>query len=582
MTGKTSNDRLTINEKHNGSNQIVVQAGILATASIVVRIIGLLYQSPLTAIIGDEGNGYYSLAYNIYTIILLISSYSIPSAISKIMAQKLALGEYRNVQRIFKASLIYVVVIGTAFGLFMYFGASLLVGPKSVPVLRVFAPTILLFGILGVLRGYFQAHNSMVQTSLSQILEQIVNAGMSLFAAWFLMRQVSGSNHTTKAVYGASGSALGTGCGVLAGLLFMLWVYSLNRGRIKKLCSNDVYSEDDSYKSIFREVIRVVTPFVLSSFILNLTTTLNQTIFTKVLMNFRDMDESMVTMIYGVFSRKATVITNIPISIATATAAAVIPSLSSAFATGDKRETLSRSRSAERLTAIIAVPSAVGLMVLAKPITMLLYPQMQTLDQASLLLTALAVTVFFYSISTITNAILQATEHMNLPIVSAAIALIVQTVVLVVLLVKTDLGIYSLVIASIIYSVMIFTANEFFMKRYLGKRANLGFGGQGYKNIIIAAMVMGAACFGIYSGMRQIMGRLGFGSYDVLIGHSSTDVPLAEQYFANLVAVIPALLVAVLVYGFMLVKLGTLTEEDLKGLPKGNTMIRILKKLRWM
>ena len=582
MTGKTSNDRLTINEKYNGSNQIVVQAGILATASIVVRIIGLLYQSPLTAIIGDEGNGYYSLAYNIYTIILLISSYSIPSAISKIMAQKLALGEYRNVQRIFKASLIYVVVIGTAFGLFMYFGASLLVGPKSVPVLRVFAPTILLFGILGVLRGYFQAHNSMVQTSLSQILEQIVNAGMSLFAAWFLMRQVSGSNHTTKAVYGASGSALGTGCGVLAGLLFMLWVYSLNRGRIKKLCNNDVYSEDDSYKSIFREVIRVVTPFVLSSFILNLTTTLNQTIFTKVLMNFRDMDESMVTMIYGVFSRKATVITNIPISIATATAAAVIPSLSSAFATGDKMETLSRSRSAERLTAIIAVPSAVGLMVLAKPITMLLYPQMQTLDQASLLLTALAVTVFFYSISTITNAILQATEHMNLPIVSAAIALVVQTVILVVLLVKTDLGIYSLVIASIIYSVMIFTANEFFMKRYLGKRANLGFGGQGYKNIMIAAMVMGAACFGIYSGMRQIMGRLGFGSYDVLIGHSSTDVPLAEQYFANLVAVIPALLVAVLVYGFMLVKLGTLTEEDLKGLPKGNTMIRILKKLRWM
>ncbi len=582
MTGRKDNDRLTINEKHNGSNQIVVQAGILATASIVVRIIGLLYQSPLTAIIGDEGNGYYSLAYNIYTIILLISSYSIPSAISKIMAQKLALGEYRNVQRIFKASLVYVTVISTAFGLFMYFGAALLVGPKSVPVLRVFAPTILLFGILGVLRGYFQAHNTMVQTSLSQILEQIVNAGMSLFAAWFLMRQVSGSDHTMKAVYGASGSALGTGCGVLAGLLFMVWVYSLNRGRIRKLCSKDVYSEDDSYKSIFREVIRVVTPFVLSSFILNLTTTLNQTIFTKVLMNFRNMDEAMVTMIYGVFSRKATVITNIPISIATATAAAVIPSLSSAFATGDKRETLSRSRSAERLTAIIAVPSAVGLMVLAKPITMLLYPQMQTIDQASLLLTALAVTVFFYSISTITNAILQATEHMNLPIVSAAIALVVQTVILVVLLVKTDLGIYSLVIASIIYSVMIFTANEFFMKRYLGKRANLGFGGQGYKNIMIAAMVMGAACFGIYSGMRQIMGRLGFGSYEFLIGQSNTNVPLTEQYFANLIAVIPAILVAVLVYGFMLVKLGTLTEEDLKGLPKGNTMIRILKKLKWM
>lgn len=315
---------LLADDRNRGRNEIVVQAGILAAASIIVRIIGLLYQSPLTAIIGDEGNGYYSLAYNIYTIVLLISSYSIPSAISKLMSAKIAVGEYRNAQRIFRVCLGYCLAAGLLGAALLYFGAGFLVGPNSVPVLRVFAPTIFCFGILGSLRGYFQAHSSMLQTSLSQILEQIFNAAMSLFFAWLLMRSVRGQGTTAEAVYGAMGSALGTGSGVLAALIFMAAVYFLNRKRIRSMVGGDTTAGTDSYRSIAREVIRVVTPFILSSFVLNLTTSLNQTIYTKILMNARGFEEASVTMHYGIFSRKATVITNIPISIATATSAAVI------------------------------------------------------------------------------------------------------------------------------------------------------------------------------------------------------------------------------------------------------------------
>lgn len=566
------NQMILPDDAGSGKSQIIVQAGILAAASIVVRIIGLLYQSPLTAIIGDEGNGYYSLAYNIYTIVLLISSYSIPSAISKLMSAKLALGEYRNAQRIFRVSLLYVLVAGTAGSALLYFGAGLLVSPNSVPVLQVFAPTIFLFGILGALRGYFQAHSSMLQTSVSQIIEQVVNAGMSIFMAWFLMQQVRGQGSTVSAVRGAEGSALGTGSGVLAALLFMLWIYSMNRKGIARRVQGDITGRTDSYREILWEVIRVVTPFVLSSFILNLTTTLNQTIYTKVLMSLKvnNLDEATVTTHYGIFSRKATVITNIPISIATATSAAVIPNISSAFATGSREETLRRSRQAVMLTALVAVPCTSALIFLAKPITMLLFPQMESLDEASALLSLLAITVFFYSISTITNAVLQAIEHMNLPLVSAVAALAVQTAVLVLLLVHTNLGNYALVIASIIYSVMIFISNEMFLHRYLDG-ANLG---KMYTGPVLSALLMGILSLAVYRLVRWLLAA---GLHLGLAGQA-----VRYQYFANLIAFLPAFVAAVLVYAFCLVKLRVVDEEMLRSMPKGERIVRLLQRMKWM
>ncbi|MBP5299641.1 MAG: oligosaccharide flippase family protein, partial [Lachnospiraceae bacterium] len=136
-------------------NNFIVQAGILAAAGIVSRIIGLLYRSPLASIIGDEGNGYYGAAYYWYTIILLVASYSIPSAISKVISQKLALKEYRNAHRVFKCAFVYVIVVGgIAATLCAVFAPKIVDGEAAAKVLRVFAPTIFFSGILGVLRGY--------------------------------------------------------------------------------------------------------------------------------------------------------------------------------------------------------------------------------------------------------------------------------------------------------------------------------------------------------------------------------------------------------------------------------------------
>ena len=220
----------------------IMQAGILAMAGIICRIIGILYRSPLAAVIGDEGNGYYGSAFNIYTIILLISSYSIPSAISKVIAGKLALKEYRNAQRIFHCAFIYVIAVGGVASLFAFIAAGfpgLLVEENAANVLRIFAPTIFFSGPLGVLRGYFQAHKTMVQTSVSQILEQILNAVISILAAYLLKQTVIDKDLTTQAIYGAMGSALGTGAGVLIALAFMWLVYGMNRKMIARRIKRD-------------------------------------------------------------------------------------------------------------------------------------------------------------------------------------------------------------------------------------------------------------------------------------------------------------------------------------------------------
>ena len=536
----------------NKNNSFILQAGILAAAGILCRIIGILYRSPLTGIIGDEGNGYYSSAYNIYAIILLVSSYSIPSAISKVISQRLALKEYRNAHRIFHCALIYVIVVGGAASLFTFFGAGLLVEEHSVGVLRIFAPTIFLSGLLGVLRGYFQSHRTMVQTSISQILEQIANAGISILAAYLLMNSVRGTDKTNEAIHGAMGSAMGTGAGVFIALLFMAMVYCLNKRVIRRRIEKDMTKTVLPYGQIFKIIIFMVTPVILSTFIYNFSTSLNQTLYTKILKNIYGYTSSQIATDYGIFAGKAVVISNIPIAIASAISAAMIPNISGTYAQGDKRATNQLVDRSIRTTMIIAIPSAIGLFVLARPVVQLLFPQPQSIDMAAFLLQGLCITVVLYSLSTLTNAILQGIGKVNKPVINAAIALVAQTIVLVILLFTTDLLLGSLVIATIVYSLLMCILNQRSVRQALGYR------NQYMKSFVLPAIV------------SVVMGAVAWGTYHImyLIVHS------------NVISLIISIGVAVIVYFSGILKIGVICENELAAMPKGQLLVRITKKLR--
>ena len=539
----------------------VIQAGILALSGIIVRIIGLLYRSPLTSIIGDEGNGYYSYAYNIYAIILLISSYSIPSALSKVLAQRLTFKEYRNAHKVFQCALIYVVVVGGGASLVAFFAAPYLVGTNSVRVLRVFAPTIFLSGLVGVLRGYFQAYGSMVQTSISQILEQIINAVVSVGAAWYLIAHVAGTgaDDTTRAIYGAMGGALGTGAGVVTALLFMVWFYVLNMPGMKRRMERD-HKAEESRKEIFRVILSIVTPFILSTFIYNLSTSLNQTIYERFYTNVRGMAESEVATFYGIYSGKAVVISNIPIAMASAMCSAIIPTVAASFARGEKKETRRNVKKAVKVTMLIAIPCAVGLGVLARPVTQLLFWQKNSLNTASNVLAALSVTVIFYCLSTLTNGVLQGIGKVTIPVRNAAIALVLQTGTLSVLLYFTDLNLYALVIAAIVYSLSMCVMNQLAVRKYLKYKQEMF---RTFWLPLVSAAIMGAVAWLVYQGVSLLAG-----------------FALAEgSYLRNLIAAGAAILVAVVVYAFCVIRFKAVTREELQTMPKGAAIVRVAQKL---
>ncbi|MCX4345357.1 MAG: polysaccharide biosynthesis protein [Kineothrix sp.] len=548
--------------RNNKKDGFIMQAGILAAASIICRMIGLLYRGPLTGIIGDEGNGYYSTAYNIYTIVLLVSSYSIPSAIAKVLAQRLALKEYRNAQRIFKCALVYVMVVGGAASLILFIGAPYFVMGNSIPVLRVFAPTIFFYGLLGVLRGYFQAHRTMMQTSVSQILEQILNAAVSLGAAYVLMQTAvsAGGDGSTQAMYGAVGSAVGTGAGVVIALLFMAVIYMMNRKMIKRRAAYDRTETQESYWDIFKLMMAVVTPFILSTCIYNLTTSLNQTIYLKMMVKYKEIDVIAATTELGIFSSKAVTISNIPIALASAMSAAIVPTIASTYAQGSVKQTKKKVAYAIKVTMLISIPAAVGIGVLARPVMMVLFPQLESLELASRLLMGLSATVVLYGLSTLTNAALQGIGKVNTPVINATIAIVIQTAVLVSILYYTDWGVYGVMTATVLYSFFMCVLNNIFMKKYLGYKQEID---KTFARPVFSAVLMGAAAYGIYEGMGYVLALF-----------------MESAYFMNLIAFATAALIGAMLYFVLVIKLKAVKESDLRGLPKGKMIIKVARKMK--
>ncbi len=536
------------------------QASFLAIAGIVSRIIGLLYRSPLSGIIGDLGLGYYQSAYNFYTIILIISSYSIPSAISKIIAQKLALKEYRNAHRLFIGALVYVLIVGAAASLFLFFGASLFVEEAAIPVLRVFAPTIFVYGILGVLRGYFQAHRSMSQTSLSQIIEQIINAIVSVGAAALFIRITMGTmeepadeaGQILRAVRGAQGSALGTGLGVVAALAFMAAVYFVNRSDILKRAYADKTAGTDSYMTIFRTIIGVVTPFIMSTAIYNVFSPINNKIFCSFYPVWRNVSQVVTTSHWGIFQGKAQVISNIPIAFSSAMAAAMIPQVAGFITSGDKASARNRIALGVKTTMLISIPSAAGIFTFAGPVMLLLFPNTRpNITLGSLCLMALSVSVVFIALSTLSSSILQSIGKLGTPIINSLIALGLQTVLLIILLKFTDLDVFAVAISYTFYAVIMSVLNQLAVRRAIG-----------YRQEISRTFVRPLAC-------SIFMCVISYGVYRLVL----LAVPNER------IAVIPAVIAAVPVYFVLLVVLKSVSERELKALPGGTRIYGILKKV---
>lgn len=539
------------------TTNFVVQGSILAIAGILVRLIGMVYRIPLINIIGQEGNGYYTSAFSVYSILLIISSYSLPVAVSKMVAARLAREQYRNSLRILKLALIYATVVGGLGAAVLWFGAETFALALKKPfckyALETLAPTIWIMAYLGVLRGYFQGKGTMVPTAFSQILEQIINAVISVFAAYHLFAKgvIANAVHDETAysyAYGAAGGTIGTGAGALAAFLFFLLLTLSQRKRMRRRAARDKSGKIESYGKLTTALTFTILPIVLSSTIYNISSVVDDYLFSD---GMAKMGVATVTIVslWGIFGQYH-LLFNIPVAISNALSSSLIPSLSRAVAARDRKQVKARVALAIRFSMIIAIPSTVGMTILAGPVNNLLFAGTENTTLIKLTMAG-SLAVLFFSLSTVTNAILQGINHMNIPLRNAFISLIIHVAALHVMLRTFNFGIYSVVFANIIFAFIMCILNALAIRRYLRYRQELK------KTFIlptVASAFMGAAAYGVYRFTFTLIHK-------------------------NSVSAILAIIAAVFVYGVLLIRLRCIEQEELKSMPMGGKIIRVSKKL---
>lgn len=544
-----------------GTN-FLVQGSILAIASIISRIIGLIYRIPMTAIIGDVGNNYYACAFDVYNVMLIISSYSLPLAVSKLVSAKMAKGQFKTAYQVFKGALLFAVVSGTVVAVIVFFGAefftkTLLSTPNSIFALKVLAPALVIVAILGVIRGFFQGLGTMMPSAVSQIIEQIVNAVVSIWAAYVLYRvgtrtgAVLGDKEHYAAAYGAAGGTLGTNLGSVAALLFVLFVFAVYLRVFKRIMKKDHHVKVDSFAYTMKVLIITIIPVLLSTTIYNISGIIDQGIFKKVAL-MQGYANNDVEIWWGVFSGKYKLMTNVPISIASAMAASAVPTLTSSFSSGDKAGVRTQINAAMRFVMVIAFPCTVGMAVLATPIFTLLFPStIATVDLATYMMWVGAVAIIFYSMSTLSNGLLQGINRMKVPVVNAAIALVAHILLLLALMLFFRLNIYAVVISNAFFALLMCFLNARALARYSGYRQEV------VKTFIIPAicsLIMGVITFFVYKGLFAL-----------------TKIVA--------ISLIISIIVAVIVYAVTLLLLKGLTEEEICKFPKGALIIKIARKV---
>ncbi|NDL68153.1 putative polysaccharide biosynthesis protein [Anaerotalea alkaliphila] len=532
-------------ERTKKRNSLVMQGAILAAASLIVRLIGFAYRIPMVHLLKDEGMGYYSNSFDLYTFFLIISSYGLPAAISKIVSARYTRHQYREAHLIFRAGLALSLLIGTVSSVLLWASASWTAdrigSPLSVHAIRALAPALLIFALMAVFRGYFQGMNTMMPTALSQIVEQVFNAVFSLVLAGILV--------TKGMEYGASGGTMGTGVGALAGLLLLGGVYAMARGRILGRVEKDTVSDRGRMLSYWKVILLTAVPMVIGTVTFHMTNLVDMVMFQNALL-FQGYDNTTTVTMYGILNGKYKLMVTLPVSIASALATASIPSITASLVRGDKEDIRNKVDQAIRTIMLFSIPSAVGLFVLARPILQMLFGT-ENLETAASLLRLGSVSVVFFGISTISIGILQGLNLLRVPVVSSAKSLGIKVAFNILLLYVFDMNLYGAVITNIIFAL----SSAWLNLRAIHRHHPLGL------NLQKSLILPGASALG--------MGIVSWLAYQGLMGLGA----------GNTWSTLAALPVAGLVYATLLLKTKVFTYEEVLELPKGHKLAPFLRRI---
>ena len=579
-------------------------AAILAMGILVVKVIGLFYKIPLVNIIGSEGSADFNNAYNIYSVLLTISTAGLPVAVSKMVSEANALGRQNQVHKVFRLSLAAFLTLGVVSFLIMYFGSEQLAGMMhdslAAAGIRALAPAVICVGCLSAFRGYAQGHGNMTPTAVSQILEALCKLVIGLGLAYWLVRAGQPSH------VAAAGAITGVTVGTIVALAYMILNFLAGRGRTP--LSRDV---PDAPRTILQDILRIAIPITLSSSMVGIVTVIDSALvqgqIQKVLISDPDSwalyqqvvdfapleaardawqqavssgaaaeavsqlygavelaAENISRSLYGNYSGALTIY-NLPLSLMAAITASVIAAVSAALARRDRRGAARITGSALRITALLAFPMGVGLFVLGTPIIRLIFPELDA-SVAGPLLSTLGIASIFVCLMLVCNSVLQAHGFINLPVVIMALGGVVKIVTNYNLVAVPTIGISGAPVGNVLCFGLCMVLDLVVIARVIHGRPD-------YLPLLAkpaaAAGVMGLGAWAVYGLLSKLL------SYEEVTQAGETIQTLGKT--GNGIAVMGAILIAVIIYAVLVVALRAISREDLSLMPKGDKIAKILR-----
>lgn len=538
--------------KDTNAGDLLLQGSILAIAGILVRFIGLLYKVPMIRILGQEGIGYYNTAYEIYNIGLILSSYSLPLAMSKLIAARRVRRQYQDIRRVFFSGLTVSAAAGGLMTLLLLLGGDFITmvifkSPSSALPLKVMAPTIFVFSIMGVIRGYFQGQGNMVPTSVSQIIEQVVHAAVSIAASYAFM--VWFASRPNPKSYGAAGGTLGTLCGAVAALIYLAIRMLCFQRRNARTLRRPQKIPVETWGNVYSALFLTLTPIILSQFVYQLSGSVDNSMFGQI-MDAKGLTETQRATLLGVYGGEYRLLSNVPVAIASSLGASMIPSIVQSRTCHRLKEVRYKIRMTIKFNMLIAIPCAVGMGVLAGPIMELIFHDNSELSANLMRIGAPA--VVFFSLSTVTNAVLQGIDRMSKSVSHSAISLVLHMILVYVMLTYLDWNVYGLVIGNVTFALAVCILNWFSIKRALRYRQEIL---TTFLLPLLASFFMGGAALGIYYGTFS----------------------LTQKNSVSMLVTVPF---AMMVYAVLILLLRVVTEEELPQMPFGRKILVLSKKLR--
>lgn len=473
-------------------NSFIKQALILAMAGLLVRFIGFLYRLPLTNLIGDEGNGIYSLGFIIYNFLFILSAAGLPSTISKMVSERRARGEYVAANNVFRVSMKMAIVSGLVGASFMWFFAeniaNMMNSPRSHYAILTLAPTVFIVAIMSVLRGYFQGMNNTVPTAISQVAEQVFNAIFSVWLAYIFVTQ--------SLEMGVAGGTAGTGVGAVVGLIVMASIYFLARPRIRKQLKKDKTKNTESQKKIASELLRTAIPMVAGTAIFSISGLIDAAMVLDILSAEDSVfDQYQADALYGMLAGKYVLITTLPVAVATSLAVAIIPSIAASHVSGDEDAVKNKVNLGLRVIMMFSIPAAVGIGVLADPILLMLFPAH---PEGGLLLQVGAASVVVLAMTQIATGMLQGINLIWVPVIAAFFGALVKIPLNLLLIPIPEINVIGAVISTTVCYIVAAAINLTVLSIKTKTKPDL----MGvFIKPTISAVMMGAACYGIFSAL---------------------------------------------------------------------------------